>query len=212
MENERIENQLNSDESTEKEISSNTENDTQESKKGKFNIFLKELYEWTQAIAVAVVVALILNQFVFAIVQVNGSSMLPTLENAERLVVRKFFYTPDNKDIVIVRSDSMEKFLVKRVIATEGQELNIVEETGDVYVDGILQEEPYIYEKLKDAGMANSFPMTIPKDCVFVMGDNRNNSLDSRIIGVIKNSDIVGKASFRIWPFDSIGGLYGDVK
>lgn len=192
--------------------SSQIGNEERKEEKVKTNVFLKEIYEWTQAIAIAVVFALIINQFIFAIVQVNGSSMVPTLENAERLVVRKFFYKPDNKDIVIVKSEAMGKYLVKRVIATEGQVIDIVEETGDVYVDGVIQNETYIAEKLIDAGSANEFPLTIPEDCVFVMGDNRNNSLDSRALGVVKNSDIVGKASFRIWPFDSIGGLYKNVE
>jgi len=184
----------------------------EESKKRKSNVFLKELYEWTQAIAIAVVVALIINQFIFAIVQVNGSSMVPTLQNAERLIVRKFFYQPDDKDIVIVKSNDMGKYLVKRVIATEGQLLDINEETGDVYVDGELLNEPYIAEKLQSAGNANEFPLVIPEDCTFVMGDNRNNSLDSRAIGVIENKYIIGKACFRIWPFSSFGGLYGNVE
>ncbi len=176
------------------------------------NSFLKELYEWTQAIAIAVVLALIINQFFFAIVEVNGSSMEPTLQNAERLFVRKFFYKPDNEDIVIVKSDSIGKYIVKRVIATEGQTLNIDAQTGNVYVDGEVLNEPYIAEKLYSAGTANEFPLTIPKDHVFVMGDNRNNSLDSRSIGVVNESDVIGKASFRIWPIDSIGGLYKNLE
>ena len=189
-----------------------SQEENKESKKSKSMVFLRELYEWTQAIAIAVVVALIINQFIFAIVEVNGSSMVPTLQNAERLVVRKFFYEPDEKDIVIVKSNDMGKFLVKRVIATEGQLLDINEETGDVYVDGELLVEPYIAEKLVSAGNANEFPLVIPEDCTFVMGDNRNNSLDSRAIGVIENKYIIGKACFRIWPFDSFGGLYKNME
>lgn len=178
----------------------------------KNSAFLKELYEWTQAIAIAVVLALFINHFLFAIVEVNGSSMEPTLQNAERLFVRKFLYKPDNKDIVIVKSDSMGKYLVKRVIATEGQTIDINIGSGDVIVDGELINEPYIAEKLNSPGTANEFPLTVPEDTVFVMGDNRNNSLDSRSLGVINEDDVIGKASFRIWPFKKIGGLYKNLE
>lgn len=183
-----------------------------EDKEIKNNGFLKELYEWTQAIAIAVVLALFINHFLFAIVEVNGSSMEPTLQNAERLFVRKFLYKPDNKDIVIVKSDSMGKYLVKRVIATEGQTIDINIGSGDVIVDGEVINEPYIAEKLNSRGTANEFPLTVPEDTVFVMGDNRNNSLDSRSIGVVEEDDVIGKASFRIWPIKSIGGLYKNLE
>lgn len=176
--------------------------------------WLKELYEWTQAIAVAVVLALLINQFLFAIVQVEGSSMVPTLHDKERLVVTKLLYKPKQHDIVIIKSDVLKKHIVKRVIALPGQEVNIDSKTGDVYVDGVLQEEPYIKEKINPAriGTKYAYPFVIPEDTVFVMGDNRNNSQDSRSIGVIPYSEIVGKASLRIMPFHKFGGLYHELK
>ena len=182
--------------------------------------FLKELYEWTQAIAVAVVLALFINQFVFSIVEVQGASMEPTLNQYERLFVFKPFYKPRNKDIVIVWSERLNKYIVKRVIATEGQVINI-DESGNVYIDGEIQHEPYIsapycdndnFVVESDDNIA-PYPYTVPEDHVFVMGDNRPYSNDSRgTVGVIKNSDVVGKAVFRIWPFNSISGLYGNLK
>lgn len=176
--------------------------------------WLKELYEWTQAIAIAVVLALLINQFLFAIVQVEGSSMVPTLHNKERLVVTKLLYKPKQHDIVIIKSDVLKKHIVKRVIALPGQEVDISIETGDVYVDGVLQEEPYIKEKISPSriGTKYAYPFVVPEGTVFVMGDNRNNSQDSRSIGVIPYSEIVGKASLRVMPFRKFGGLYRELK
>jgi len=109
-------------------------------------------------------------------------------------------------------SDKHNKYLVKRVIATEGQTIDIDNETGNVYVDGVLQFEPYIAAPTSSKSADIVYPYIVPDNHTFVMGDNRTKSSDSRDIGVIENSDIVGKAMFRIWPFDSIGGLYDNVE
>jgi signal peptidase I len=182
--------------------------------KKKNNRFLIELYEWVQSIAVALVVALIINQFLFAIVRVDGASMQPTLLDSERLIITKLFYKPEPNDIVIVKSDVLKKHIVKRVIATEGQEIYIDAKTGDVYVDNVLLDEPFIKEKINPlrVGTKYDYPLVVPEGTVFVMGDNRNNSQDSRSIGVIPLNEIVGKASLRILPLDKFGGLYDDVK
>ena len=200
------------DDSEEIEVNSEQEEELVKNKKSEGG-FLKELYEWTQAIAIAVVLALIINHFVFSIVQVQGASMEPTLNQSERLFVFKSFYKPKNKDIVIVDSEQLGKFIVKRVIATGGQTINIDHETGEVSVDGEILNEPYI-NKSNSAyiGINDVYPLEVPEDCVFVMGDNRGNSLDSRALGVIDNDDIMGKAVFRIWPIDSIGSLYGNLE
>ena len=185
----------------------------EEKPKAKKSAWLKEFYEWTQAIAIALVVALIINQFFFAIVQVEGDSMLPTLVNKQRLVVTKFLYKPEQHDIVIVKSEALGKHIVKRVIAVPGQEIDIDSKTGDVYVDGVMLDEPYIKDKIHPlrVGSRYNYPIVVPEDTVFVMGDNRNNSQDSRSIGVVKFDEIVGKASLRILPLDKFGGLYKDV-
>ena len=174
--------------------------------------WIKELYEWTQAIALAVVLALFINQFVFSIVQVEGHSMDPTLNHKQRLIVNRLFYTPDSGDIVIVKSNVLKKYIVKRVIALPGQVIDIDPISGDVTVDGALLDEPYIKEKLRSSGGAYDYPLTVPEDTVFVMGDNRNNSQDSRSIGVIPYDELIGKAVFRILPISEFGGLYKDLK
>lgn len=175
--------------------------------------FLKELYEWTQAIAIAVVLALFINQFVFSIVEVQGASMEPTLNNSERLFVFKSFYEPKNKDIIIIKSEQLGKYIVKRVIAVGGQTVDIDKETGEVYVNGKLQNETYVNEGTNYyVGNTQEYPLTVPEGHVFVMGDNRGNSMDSRALGVLENEDIMGKAIFRIWPISSFGGLYDNLK
>lgn len=187
------------------------ENNTAEENTQKKNSFLKELLEWTQTIAFAVVLALLINQFLFSVVQVEGHSMDPTLGDKQRLIVTKLFYEPKAGDIVIVKSSALQKNIVKRVIATEGQEIIIEPSIGAVIVDGEVLDEPYIMENLRSSGNKYVYPLTVPENTVFVMGDNRNNSQDSRSIGVIPKEEIVGKAVFRIMPFDKFGGLYGNL-
>lgn len=169
--------------------------------------FLKEVLEWSQSIAVAIVLALIINQFFFALVQVEGSSMEPTLQSKQRLVITKLFYEPKAGDIVVVKSHQLGKHIIKRVIAVPGDVLELDAVTGDVTVNGEVLDEPYIKEKLRSVGGANQYPLTIPEDYVFVMGDNRNNSQDSRNLGLISFDDVVGKASLRILPVSEFGFL-----
>lgn len=174
--------------------------------------WLKEVYEWTQSIAFAVILALLINQFLFSIVQVEGHSMDPTLDHKQRLVVSKLFYKPEAKDIVIVKSSALNKYIVKRIIALPGQVIDLNAKTGDVTIDGNVIYEPYIKEKLRSVGSSYDYPFTVPEDTVFVMGDNRNNSQDSRSIGVVPFDELVGKAVLRILPISDFGGLYGNLE
>ena len=146
--------------------------------------------------------------------------------NNDYVVVVNIFgtYTPDNGDIVVVHGDYeyYNKPLVKRVIATEGQTIEIDCNTKQVYIDGELISEDYAYYQPgkpfripeTEGGSYNPitgiFSVTVPEDCVFVMGDNRLNSADSRVgeIGFINEDNILGKAVYRIAPFNRIGGLY----
>ncbi len=202
--------QMVSEESTQQEIFVTAETISEETPKKPS--WLQELYEWTQAIAIAVVLALFINQFVFAMVQVEGGSMLPTLQDKERLVITKLFYKPKAKDIVVVKSHALGKHIIKRVIAVPGDVIDLDAETGDVTVNGEVLEEPYIKEKLRSVGTLNQYPMEIPEDYVFVMGDNRNNSQDSRNLGLVAFDDVVGRASLRILPISRFGTLYEDLK
>ena len=114
-----------------------------------------------------------------------------------------------NGDIVIVNNDNpaLEKVIVKRVIATEGQTVDIDFDSGEVKVDGKVLQEDYINNlTLLDEG-GHNYPVTVPENCVFVMGDNRMNSTDSRspLVGFVPEDEILGKVSLRIFPFSRFG-------
>lgn len=169
------------------------------------------IFEWSNALITALVIVLLLLTFVFRQVTVNGTSMTDTLKNGDRLIVSNFMYTPKDKDIVVIsHGNNYSEPIIKRVIATEGQSLSINYDTGEVVVDGVLQDEPYIKGITRQLRNPLDIPEVIPEGYVFVMGDNREGSLDSRSveIGLIPVQNIIGKAEFRIYPFDSIGSVY----
>ncbi len=155
--------------------------------------------------------------FFFRLVAVSGSSMYPTFVNADWLVLESNFLYKDvaRGDVVVLNVDAptLDGPIVKRVIATGGQSVDIDFTTGSVYVDGKLQIEPYIYEPTMLAG-GLEFPLTVPEGCVFVMGDNRNNSHDSRAadIGCVSTDRILGKVLFLLVPgqeTDEYGNVTG---
>ena len=168
----------------------------------------RELYDWIESLMVALIFCVILFSFVLRLINVSGPSMNPTLYEGNKMLVSDLFYKPKAGDIVVfknVDSNKEEKALVKRVVATEGQEVNIDFEHGIVYVDGEPLEEEYaaepIHNKLDFIG-----PKTVPEGCVFVLGDNRNSSRDSRAssIGMVDERLIIGKVYAVVYPLDSI--------
>ena len=172
------------------------------------------LFEWAGAIFTALIVVLLILTFFVRQVTVSGGSMNDTLKNDDRLLVTNFMYTPKNGDIVIIsHGSSYSEPIVKRVIAVGGQRLDINYDTNEVIVDGVVQYEPYIKGKTRQ--LSNSISLEeygniIPKGYIFVMGDNREGSLDSRSkdIGLIPVSNVIGKAQLRIIPFDTFGSVY----
>ncbi len=148
--------------------------------------------------------------FAFRLVIVDGESMVPTLQDGDMLVIlSNFIYEPEVGDVVVVRSEAIEKGpLVKRVIAMDGQTVDIDFMTGDVFVDGVLQDEPYINNPTtRDEG--TEFPITVPEGSVFVMGDNRQHSTDSRNpqVGCIDKRYVLGKALQIVFPFRDFGSV-----
>lgn len=123
----------------------------------------KEIYEWVSSIAWAVILALLINTFLISLVQVDGSSMVPTLHHGERLIVRKIAYTPQNSDVVIVKSEPLKKYIVKRVIATPSQKIGFDAELN-VLVDGVAIDEPYIESKQVSRGGLYQYPVAVPKE------------------------------------------------
>ena len=167
---------------------------------------LRETYDWVQSLTSALIFCVIVFVFLVRLVYVNGNSMYPTLNNNDLMLVSRVFYTPRTGDIVGFKKDAYDanKALVKRVIATEGQVININFEIGAVYVDGEEIKEDYIreltYNKLDFIG-----PQTVPEGCVFVMGDNRNESTDSRntLIGMVDSRLIIGKVLYVSYPLNA---------
>ena len=168
----------------------------------------RELYDWIESLMVALIFCVILFSFVLRLINVSGPSMNPTLYEGNKMLVSDLFYKPKAGDVVVFKNvddNNEEKALVKRVIATEGQEINIDFEHGIVYVDGQPLEEEYaaepIHNKLDFIG-----PKTVPEGCVFVLGDNRNSSRDSRAksIGMVDERLILGKVYAVVYPISSM--------
>ena len=164
----------------------------------------KELYEWVQALVGSVLLVVLIFTFVVRLIGVDGSSMEPTLKHGDRLLVLNSLWYDDYRygDIVVLRKDTfMEEPIVKRVIATEGQTVDIDFDEGVVYVDDVALEEDYIndYTYLE---VGTEFPLTVPQGSVFVLGDNRNHSSDSRDsrLGTVDNRYVIGKAVFLAFP------------
>ena len=168
-----------------------------------------ELYDWLQCIVSAIVVGILLFMFGLRVVNVKGHSMEPTLLDTDMIVTSNLFYTPKNGDVVVLQTDSYGPDpLVKRVIATGGQTVDIDFEAGIVYVDGVALDEPYIAEP---TAVREDFegPVEVPEGCLFLMGDNRNRSTDSRTssIGMVDERCVIGKVLFIISPANS--PIYG---
>lgn len=175
-----------------------------------------ELYEWLQMFLGCVVAAVVLFNCVARLTRVDGGSMDNTLQHGEIMLIWSLGYTPKQGDIVVLNKTSVllpdwtePRAIVKRVIATGGQTVDVDYSTGTVYVDGQPLDEPYLPEEMRRPG-APSMQQThweIPEDSIFVMGDNRNYSTDSRdsLLGTIDTDYILGKAVLALWPLDRFG-------
>ncbi|AYD40049.1 signal peptidase I [Clostridium fermenticellae] len=168
---------------------------------------VKELLDLGKSIIIAIIAAFLIITFVFETVSVDGHSMDPTLNNKDRLIVEKvsyYFRAPKKGDIVVIKypANPKEKF-IKRVIGIGGDRIKI--QDNKLYINDVEQDEPYILEKT----MADFNEVTVPQNTVFVLGDNRNNSRDSRFsdVGFVDYKMIVGRAALRIFPFSRFGPL-----
>ena len=165
----------------------------------------RDLYEWVQSLVGSVLMVVAIFTFVIRMMGVDGHSMLNTLQHGDRLLVVNSMLYHDYKygDIVILRKNGVfdDDPIVKRVIAVEGQTVDIDFAEGIVYVDGEALEEDYIREPTYTAE-GTEFPLTVPGGSIFVMGDNRNGSSDSRDyrLGTVDTRYVIGKAAFLIFP------------
>lgn len=194
---------------------------------------LKEILDFTKIFIIAVFVANLMNIFVFSIAEVRQSSMEDTLIEGDRLVAEKLSYTfgePKRKDVIvfinpeyevgnsvwervirlytdiwakITRTEGKSRY-VKRVIGVPGDKIEIYE--GFVFVNGEIQEEEYIQE-MTEVKSESDYPLIVPEGQYFVLGDNRDSSLDSRDFGCIRREQIEGKVWIRLWPFQKMGTI-----
>ncbi len=161
-----------------------------------------EIFDWVQSLVSALLICVLVFTFLVRVVNVSGSSMLDTLHNNDKILVSGLFYKPERGDVVVLRKESFsDEPIVKRIIATEGQTVQINFEEGVVYVDGEALEEPYVYTPT-NRRIDFEDDTVVPEGCLFVMGDNRNGSTDSRDIriGCVDQRLVMGKALFLLIP------------
>lgn len=170
-----------------------------------------EVSSWIRTILLAVIIAFLIRAFLFTNYIVEGDSMLPTMHNGDRLVVNKLvykIYEPERFDVIVFHANSQVDY-IKRIIGLPGDHIAF---KGDVlYINGEPYDEPYLEEmkaNVQSGTYTNDFTLeeiigkeTIPEDTVFILGDNRQNSTDSRNLGVVQIDEIVGKVNVKYWPF-----------
>lgn len=182
-----------------------------------------DIYDWIEVFVSALAIVVIMLSFVLRIATVKGHSMERTLSDSQVVVMSNMFYTPAQGDIIVIQQNGgyFETPIVKRVIATGGQTLSIDFEKWEVKVDGnVIDESSYVYFRntsmdveeyysVYDAYLDTNGVMTVPEGYLFVMGDNRNESSDSRSIyvGFVRESEVLGKVVFRMFPINKIGAV-----
>lgn len=169
---------------------------------------IREVIGWIIAVAVVCAASYLIVHYVGERTVVEGESMYPALSNGDNLIVDKISYRftdPKRFDIVVFPFRYQEDtFYIKRIIGLPGETVQIYD--GEIYINGKVLNESYGYEEILNPGLASD-AVTLGEQEYFVLGDNRNNSADSRepSVGTIGRSEIVGKVFLRIWPFDQIG-------
>ena len=155
---------------------------------------------------ITIAVLYLLFTFIFAPVMPNGTSMEQSISNGDVLLMERVIYKLSGLnrfDIVVFHNEAEDRDLIKRVIALPGEKIRIDEE-GEIYINGEHLIEAYGFEKMEVAGLAAT-EITLADDEIFVLGDNRNNSEDSRYIGPVKMSDVAGRCYLRVMPLDKFG-------
>ncbi|MFA8438789.1 signal peptidase I [Pueribacillus sp. YX66] len=168
-----------------------------------------EVFSWIRTILFAVIIAFLIRAFLFTNYIVEGDSMLPTMHHGDRLVVNKLvykLYEPERFDVIVFHATSQADY-IKRIIGLPGDH---IEYKNDVlYINGEPYDEPFLDEmKMNGERLTHDFTLqqiigkeTVPENTVFVLGDNRRNSTDSRNLGVIPFDQIVGEVNVKYWPF-----------
>ncbi len=170
---------------------------------------IREVVNLVVYVASIIVIAILLNKFVIQKVEVDGPSMNTTLKTGQHLIVEKvtyYFRDPKREEIVVFTPPGYEDdtLYIKRVIGVPGDKIQIID--GAIYLNGEKYDDKHWTEEILDPGIADE-EITVGEDEYFVVGDNRNDSTDSREFGTIKKSSIMGKAVLRVWPFSKFGPL-----
>ena len=186
--------------------------------------FWNEAYEWIDCAVVTIIALLMVFTFLFNQVKIDGGSMNDTLLDKDRVIVSNVFYKPKYGDIIVISSEVYDDTpIIKRVIATEKQWVDI--QDGKVYVGDSKDDMKRVGDEFLNTYNLNKgtssvmsggiyghhqYPLQVPEGCVFVLGDNRDVSLDSRTasVGFVDEDQILGKALYRIYPFDRFGSIY----
>jgi len=163
------------------------------------------LRDMAGTIVPAIVIALLIHVFLAQATRVYGQSMEPNLHTNERLVIEKWsyhFHGPRRGDVVVLRDPGgSPELLIKRVVGLPGERVTLAD--GRVYIDGVPLDEPYLDQPTQGGGRS----WVVPPLRVFVMGDNRSASRDSRIFGPVALEELIGRALFRYWPLDDVGAV-----
>ena len=177
----------------------------------KQNSWKTDLYFWLQALVAVLTALILIFTFVGRIIVVDGASMEPTLYHGDLLLLQSVGYTPKQGDVVVLtkKFEDADGPIVKRVIATGGQHVVIDYDAGTVTVDGEVLDEPYINEVMVDPGMDSIHDVVVPEGSIFVMGDNRNHSSDSRnvTLGTVDERYVLGRALWVLLPFQNFGAI-----
>lgn len=171
-----------------------------------------DLFTWLQALTMALVFLVVVFAFFARVINVDGESMVPTLHHRDLLFLQCINYEPEQGDIVVLRKSfaEIDSPIVKRVIAVGGQHVRVDYDAGAVYVDGIPLNEPYIAEAMTPtSGDMSVLDVMVPEGSIYVLGDNRNNSSDSRHVALstVDTRYVLGRALWVVFPLSSFGAI-----